>query len=58
MNSPITLSDSFDFSAQDFHYRTCGCEVCRLRTGGNQQNNGNQRDCHKVRIFDNGWIDQ
>ena len=42
MNSPITLSDSFDFSAQDFHYRTCGCEVCRLRTGGNQQNNGNQ----------------
>ena len=31
------LSDSFDLEIQQFHYRTCGCDSCRLNTGAKQK---------------------
>lgn len=32
MREHSSLSDSFRFGGQDFHYRTCGCSLCRLNT--------------------------
>lgn len=32
MRELISLSDSLRFGGQDFHYRTCGCGLCRLNT--------------------------
>ena len=37
MQSQNLLSDQLNFSGQDFHYRTCGCEKCGLNAGVNQQ---------------------
>lgn len=39
MQAQDILSDSLNFSGQDFHYRTCGCNSCRLLTSNNQINN-------------------
>ena len=39
MKSQNLLSDSFNFSEQEFHYRTCGCDSCRLNSGGSEQAN-------------------
>ena len=39
MKSQNLLSDSFNFSDQEFHYRTCGCDSCRLNSGGSEQAN-------------------
>ena len=36
------LSDSFDFDDRQFHYRTCGCESCKLNSRDGQQFNNQQ----------------
>ena len=36
MQSRNFLSDSFDFTGQEFHYRTCGCAKCGSNPGGLQ----------------------
>ena len=37
MKSQNLLSESFNFSDQEFHYRTCGCDSCRLNPEGSEQ---------------------
>lgn len=42
MEQKNLLSDSFDFESQEFHYRKCGCNSCRLKNGDHQPSIGSQ----------------
>ena len=42
MKAQNMLSDSFDFLGQELHYRTCGCDSCRLNSGDSYHANNIQ----------------
>ena len=42
MKAQNMLSDSFDFLGQELHYRTCGCDSCKLNSEDNYQANNVQ----------------
>ena len=42
MKQKELISDAFGFESQQFHYRKCGCNSCRLKSGDNQSSNGSQ----------------
>ena len=42
MKSQNILSDTFELSVQEFHYRACGCDSCRLNSGDGLRTNNAQ----------------